>query len=131
MHRLEHNPTSPAARRGIVALEANIGTPSPLEAEKMARRRFQAPTPFREGHFWWLFHWQDEFVDGKRTRKRKRTKLALASMSEREVKKIAAEFLRQLNQGLVTIGAATGFADYVENIYTSTVLPLMAKATQD
>jgi integrase len=131
MHRLEHNPTSPAARRGIVALEANIGTPSPLEAEKMARRRFQAPTPFREGHFWWLFHWQDEFVDGKRTRKRKRTKLALASMSEREVKKIAAEFLRPLNQGLVTIGAATGFADYVENIYTSTVLPLMAKATQD
>jgi integrase len=96
----------------------------------MARRRFQAPSPFREGHFWWLFHWQDEFVGGQRIRKRKRTKLAPAAMSEREVKKIAAEFLRPLNQGLITIGAATGFTDYVET-YRITVLPLMAKATQD
>lgn len=96
----------------------------------MARRRFQAPSPFREGHFWWLFHWQDEFVGGQRIRKRKRTKLAPAAMSGREVKKIAAEFLRPLNQGLITIGAATGFTDYVET-YRITVLPLMAKATQD
>ncbi|HLV85814.1 MAG TPA: tyrosine-type recombinase/integrase [Candidatus Sulfotelmatobacter sp.] len=120
-----------AERRGIVLVEADSGTPSPLEVEQMARRRFQAPTPFREGHFWWLFHWQDEFADGKRIRKRKRSKLAPASISEREVKKIAAEFLRPLNQGLISIGSAVGFSEYVTNEYETTVLPLMAKATQD
>lgn len=97
----------------------------------MARRRYQAPAPFKEGHFWWLFHWQDEFVSGSRIRKRKRTKLAPISMSEREVKKIAAELLRPLNQGLVTVGSAIGFGEYVETVYIPTVLPLMAKATQD
>jgi len=115
----------------IISVEANSGTPSPMEAEKMARRRFQAPSPFREGHFWWLFHWQDEFTSGKRIRKRKRTKLAPAAMSEREVKKIAAELLRPLNQGLVSIGSAVSFSEYVHNEYESTRLPLMAKATQD
>jgi integrase len=118
------------AESRIIAAEANSGTPSPMEAAQMARRRFQAPTPFREGHFWWLFHWQDEFASGKRIRKRKRTKLAPAAMPEREVKKIAAELLRPLNQGLVTIGSAIGFGEYVDTVYTSTVLPLMAKATQ-
>jgi integrase len=122
-------PVEPSSR--TLPAEANSGTPSPAEVEQMARRRFQAPTPFREGHFWWLFHWQDEFADGKRIRKRKRTKLAPASMSEREVKKIAAEFLRPLNQGLVTVGSAIGFEEYVNTVYTTTVLPLMAKATQD
>jgi integrase len=117
--------------RGIVSAEASFGTPLPMEIEKMARRRFQSPTPFREGHFWWLFHWQDEIVNGNRIRKRKRAKLAPASMSDREVKKIAAEFLRPLNQGLVTVGAAIGFTEYVETVYEITVLPLMAKATQD
>jgi hypothetical protein len=91
---------------GIVPHEASFSTPPPAEIEKMARRRFQSPTPFREGCFWWLFHWEDEFANGKRIRKRKRTKLAPATLSEREVKKIAAEFLRPLNQGLVTVGSA-------------------------
>ena len=115
----------------IVPHEASFGTPSPAEIEKMARRRFQSPKPFREGSFWWLLHWDDEFSNGQRTRKRKRTKLAPISISEREVKKIAAEFLRPLNQGLVTVGSAICFSDYVRTVYYSTVLPLMAKATQD
>jgi hypothetical protein len=52
-------------------------------------------------------------------------------MPEREVKKIAVEFLRPLNQGLAPIGAAVGFEDYVETVYKTTILPLMAKSTQD
>lgn len=99
--------------------------------ETMARRRFQNPEPFRERNFWWLLYWQDQFVNGKRNRKRKRQKLAPAEMPEREVKKIAAEFLRPLNQGLVTLGSATAFTEYVESVYKSTVLPLMARSTQD
>jgi hypothetical protein len=52
-------------------------------------------------------------------------------MSEREVRKIATEHLRPLNQGLEVIGSATNFRSYVENTYTGTVLPLLAKTTQD
>lgn len=47
--------------------------------------------------FVWLLYWQDELANGVRIRKRKRKKLASAKMAEREVKKIAAEFLRPLN----------------------------------
>jgi integrase len=118
-------------RRGIVGAETNFGEPSKGEFETMARRRFQDPKPKREGKWWYLLTWQDEFVAGRRVRKRKRVKLAPVTMPEREVRKIAAEHLRPLNQGLVTIGSATKFGDYVESIYQPTVMPLMAKSTQD
>lgn len=101
------------------------------ELEKMARRRFQNPTPFREGGFWWIIFYQDHFSNGVRTRKRTRKKLAPATTLEREAKKIAAEFLRPQNQGLVTLGSATPFTHYVESVYIPTVLPLMAKSTQE
>ena len=52
-------------------------------------------------------------------------------MGEREAEKIRDEFLRPLNQGLVPIGAATKFEDYVESIYRPVVLPTMAKSSQD
>src|SRR2546428_2868122 len=85
--------------RGMVCAEANFDQPS--QEEKMARRRFQAPKPQKIGNWWYLLYWQDEFSEGDRTRKRKRVKLAPASMLAREVEKIAAETLRPLNQGLV------------------------------
>ena len=97
----------------------------------MARRRFQNPVPKREGNWWYLLYWQDTFSDGKATRKRKRHKLAPADIPEREAKKIAAEFLRPINQGLAPIGSATKFLDYVETVYKSTLLPVMAKCTRD
>ena len=101
------------------------------ELEKMAQRRFQDPKPFKEGGFWWILYYEDQFINGGRTRKRKRHKLAPVSTLEREAKKIAAEFLRPLNQGLVTLGSATPFSQFVESVYHTTVLPLMAKSTQD
>jgi integrase len=114
----------------MVPVEANSGRPSKGDAETMARRRFQDPKPKKKGNWWYLLYWQDEFVSGVRTRKRARKKLALATMPEREVRKIAAEFLRPLNQGLITIGSATKFRDYVASVYWPTVLPLMAMSTQ-
>src|SRR5204862_6501186 len=69
--------------------------------------------------------------DGRRTRERKRTKLAPAAMPEREFKKIAAEHLRHMNQGLVTIGSATNFTECVDNVYTPVSLIKMASSTQD
>ena len=97
----------------------------------MARRRFQSPTPFREGHWWWLCYWHDEFANGRRIRLRKRHKLAPATMPEREVKKIAAEFLRPINQGLESIGSATKFMEYVESVYRPTILPVFASSTRE
>jgi integrase len=44
---------------------------------------------------------------------------------------MAAEFLRPMNQGLAPIGSALKFEDYVETVYKSTLLPLMAKSTRD
>src|SRR5262249_37826754 len=55
---------------------------------------------------------------------------APATMAEREVKKIAAECLRPINQGLECIGSATNFATYVTDVYIPVVLPLMASTTQ-
>jgi integrase len=115
------------ANSGIVSAETNPLTPERIEL--MARRRFQNPTPVKGGNFWYLLHWRDEFVEGKHVRKRKRSKLAPATMSEREVKKIAAEFLRPVNQGLQTIGSATGFKDYVEGTYIPNEFPIMSKST--
>jgi len=97
----------------------------------MARRRYQEPKPKKQGRWWYLLYWQDEFVNGKRVRKRKRVKLAPAEMKEREVRKIAAEHLRPLNQALLTSGSATTFGTYVDQIYQPTIMPLLASSTQD
>lgn len=97
----------------------------------MARRRFQAPKPVRRGKWWCLRYWQDEFEDGRRIRTRVRVKLAPATMPEREVSKIAAEHLRPMNQGLITVGSATNFTEFVDNVYIQVSLPKMASSTQD
>ena len=73
---------------------------------------------------------EDDFVNGERRRRRKRKPIAPASMLEREVRKIALEILRPMNQSLVTVGSATKFEDYVETIYKSTEMPLMASSTR-
>ncbi len=118
------------ARRDILGTETHPGEPSREEFERMARRRFQDPKPMRRGNFWTLLLWQDKITNGRRTRTRKRVKLAPATMPEREVLKIAAEHLRPMNQGLQTIGSATNFGEFVDQIYTPVVLPNMARSTQ-
>ncbi len=97
----------------------------------MARRRFQAPKPKKRGKWWCLRYWQDQFIDGRRIRKRVRINLAPATMPEREVAKIAAEHLRPMNQGLAAVGSATKFAHFVDEVYIPVVLPKMARSTQD
>ena len=96
----------------------------------MAKRRFQNPKPFREGHWWWISPWQDEFKEGRLQRTRKRIKVCPAETPEREARKMANEMLRPMNQGLQTIGSATRFAEYVNGTYRPTVLPLMATSTK-
>jgi hypothetical protein len=96
----------------------------------MARRRFQDPKPKRRGDWWTLRVRQDVFTGGKPARIEKRVRIAPATMPTREAQKVAAEYLRPLNQGLETIGSATNFTHYVESTYIPVVLPLMAKSTR-
>src|SRR5580692_11883720 len=71
------------------------------ELEAMAKRRFQDPEPEVVGNWWQIRVYRDEYVNGRRVRKRTRIRLAPASMPVREVQKIKAEYLRPLNQGLI------------------------------
>lgn len=96
----------------------------------MARRRFQDPKPFREGNWWWIKAWQDEFAEGRLERIRKRIKVCPRETPEREARKIANELLRPMNQGLQTIGSAIRFAQYVDGTYRPVVLPLLASTTR-
>ena len=123
---------TPRVGNATVANEVNSGLPlKGADLERMAKRRYQAPKPVRRGVWWTMLVWQDDFREGVLNRKRKRVKLAPATMPEREVLKVAAEYLRPLNQGLESIGSATNFAFYVNNTYNIDHLPLMAKSTQD
>jgi integrase len=117
--------------RGIVSAEANTGNPLRGEFERMARRRFQYPTPRRRGDWWTIQVRQDVFVDGKFKRSNKRVRLARATMPEREVRKVAAEYLRPLNQDMLGVGSATNFAHYVKHTYMAVVMSLLAKSTRD
>lgn len=114
-----------------IRAEANTGNPLKGDFERMARRRFQDPKPRRRGKWWTIQVRHDAVVNGRVRRSNKRVRLAPASMSEREVRKVAAEYLRPLNQDLQSIGSATNFAHYVEHTYRAVVLPLLAKSTRD
>src|SRR5215469_1723755 len=95
----------------IVPPEANSAGKLRGDFEAMAKRRFQSPEPERSGNWWYLRYWTDAFENGKLVRKRVRHKLAAANKGEREVKKMAAEFLRPMNHGLESIGSATLFSN--------------------
>jgi integrase len=58
-------------------------------------------------------------------------KVAPATLSDRDAKRIATEMLRPMNQGLETIGSAMLFGAYVEGTYRSAALPLLASTTRN
>ncbi len=113
-----------------LATEANTGTPLRGDFERMARRRFQQPTPKKRGDWWTLQVRQDDFTGGKPTRKKTRVRIAPAAMPEREARKVAADYLSKLNQSLSTLGSATSFDQYVATVYIPVRMPLMAKSTR-
>ncbi len=101
------------------------------ELEQMAKRRYQNPEPELIGNWWYIRVWRDFFENGERVRKRHREKLCSASKKIREVKKIAAEYLRSINQGLQNVGGGMQFSEYVDKHYSITELPLLAQTTQN
>jgi integrase len=118
------------ATANTIPTEANTRPPSLEEYEQMAARRFQDPKPEKVGQWWYLRVWQDALVNGVPVRKRQRIKLGPASLKEREVLKIASEILRSINGGLVSVGSAVNFREYVQNSYIPVELPLLASTTQ-
>ncbi len=95
----------------------------------MAKRRYQQPKPELWRNHWWIRVRQDEMTGGTLTRKLKRIKLGPATMPAREAAKVAAEYLRPVNQGLISAGSAVPFNQYVETTWMPTELPLLAKTT--
>ncbi len=93
----------------------------------MAQRRFQDPKPRLEGRFWYLRVWSN--TPGT-ARKRDRIKLASADTPYREVLKLAAEQLKPVNRGIITVGSGVNFSTYVTDTYIPTDLPLLAKGVQ-
>jgi hypothetical protein len=102
---------------GIVSAAANTGNPLRGDFERMARRRFQYPTPRRRGDWWTIQVRHDVFVDGKFKRSNKRVRLAPATMPEREVRKVAAEYLRP-EPGV----AEHGFSDQLHPLCGANIL---------
>lgn len=96
MTSLGQNVMMDAPEGRTIAAEANSGNPHRGDFERMARRRFQNPKPFRRGGWWIIQVRRDVFIDGKLTRKNQWEKLAPATMPERQVLKIASEHLRDL-----------------------------------
>jgi integrase len=94
----------------------------------MARRRHQKPKPFIEGNFWYLRVW-DAGLEGNR--KRKRIRLAPATMAVRQAQKIADEKLEHVNGALITATSAINFNVFVQNEYKPDMLPTLSKTTQN
>src|SRR5215469_4981343 len=126
----QNSPTDYPSDRVIVSPANHLLAPLKGKLEAMAKRRFQQPTPFVEGKWWWILVRKDVIEEGELKRKQERVKLGPASMLKREAQKIASEKLRPMNQGLELVGSVTQVKDYVENTYKKVELPLLAKSTQ-
>src|SRR6476619_2966964 len=69
--------------------------------EKMARRRYQKPTPQRRGEQWSVPVREDVVVDGQRTRKVRRVPLGPAALTRAEAERLRDDYLAAVNQANV------------------------------
>ena len=118
---------------GTLVPKANTGAlvtlPSREEMEDKMRRRHQDPRPRKHGKYWTIVVWKDEFQNGKPQHRQVRVRLAPIATKWRELLRLKDEYLRPLNQGLVSIGSATNFRKYVEQTYILLEMRLLAKTT--
>jgi integrase len=121
-----------SAESGNVASEANAADPlsSREEREKMARRRYQEPTPKQHGKHWTIIVVEDYLQDGKPKRRQRRIRLAPLETKWRTVLRLRDERVKPLNQGMLAFGSATDFNTFVQQTYIATEMPLLATTTQ-
>ena len=98
--------------------------------EKMARRRYQKPTPERRGQLWTILVREDVVENGQRTRKVRRVSLGPSTLTRAEAERARDDFLADVNQAQVGIGGAVLFRDFAR-IYERNVLPTLASTTRE
>ena len=74
---------------------------------------------------------KDVLEKGRVRRKKTTVRLTSSDKPWYEVRRLADEYLRKLNNSLETIGAATNFEHFVTSTYKRLVLPLTATTTKD
>src|SRR5713226_2500643 len=105
-------------------------TPQGGGFEKMARRRYQKPTPDRRGNQWTILVREDVVEHGQRTRKVRRVPLGPSTLTRAEAERARDEYLANINQAQVGIGGAILFRDFAR-IYERDVLATLASTTRD
>jgi integrase len=98
---------------------------------KMARRRFQSPTPEKHGNWWTIVVRKDVFQNGKLQRIRERVRLLPEDRGEREARKAAAEYMRPLNQGMRGAGSAITYNSFIDTVYLPISKTLLAKPSYE
>lgn len=125
-------PTCNSLDCDTLPIEQIRNEPSPQGGgfEKMARRRYQKPTPHKRGNQWTILV-REEFVsDGQRRRKVKRVPLGLSTLTRAEAERARDDYLAPINQPQVGIGGAILFRDFAR-IYERDVLATQASTTRD
>jgi integrase len=120
------------AFRGILPSEQIRNEPSPQGGgfEKMARRRYQKPTPKKRGNQWTILVREDLLQDGEWRRKVRRIPLGPASLTRAQAERLRDEFLAAINQANVGIGGACLFRDF-SRIYERDMLPTLASTSRE
>jgi integrase len=98
--------------------------------EKMARRRYQKPTPERRCNQWTILVREDVVEDGQRRRKVKRVPLGPSTLTRAEAERARDDYLADINQAQVGIGGAILFRDFAR-VYERDVLPTLASTTRE
>jgi integrase len=124
--------TQPASGYDTLPYEQIRNEPLPRGGgfEKMARRRYQKPTPKRRGNQWTILVREDVVEDGQRGRKLRRIPLGPAALIRAEAERLRDEYLAAINQAHVGIGGAILFRDFAR-IYERDVLPTLASTTRE
>ena len=106
--------------------------PLPQEGgfERMARRRYQKPTPKKRGGHWTILVREDVVSDGQRIRKVKRVALGPENLTRFEAERLRDEYLADINDPVAGIGGALLFRDFVRT-YERDVLPTLASTSQE
>ena len=101
----------------------------------MARRRYQTGSIRKRGKRYpvWELQWWADYLkeDGQIGRKRDSKTLGyVADMGRKQALKLAAEFLRPLNQGRVTPMATLTFNDFIDRHFIPSALPTLKQSTR-
>jgi integrase len=118
--------------RAILPVEQIRNEPMPQGGgfDKMARRRYQKPTPKRRGNQWTILVREDVVEDGQRSRRLKRVPLGPAALTRAEAERLRDDYLAAINQAHVGIGGAILFRDFAR-VYERDVMPALASTTRE